>query len=298
VYQQTYAGLPVWEAAVAVQLLQNPYRVTSAQSTIHTDLRVELPREGRLPHLNEANLARSLGLNEKETGFNRDSLKIERQKWYIYRYEAAKRIKVPADLTGHTPEAEGFQGGYGHVTHTHRYPDLPPVNPEIKEGMHYLVSAVYFVLGTPEIPNLRWLALIEAETLSVLLLRAFVDSVNGFVFVQDPMTTNGGPLPNATDAQLNPLRRSVLLPGLAPPVGGNYALKGNMVELLDVEPPPIAPPTEPVGTDFNFNVRTDNFSATNAYYHCDKFFRLVAQLGFDVNVYFGGTLLPSTVDHR
>jgi len=95
-------------------------------------------------------------------------------------------------------------------------------------------------------------------------LRAFVASVQGLVFTQDPMTTNGGPLPSASQAALDPLRSSVLLRDLDPPSGGNYALLGSIIAVKDVEPPPIAPPTEPVGTDFDFTTRTDNFAAINA----------------------------------
>ena len=79
----------------------------------------------------------------------------------------------------------------------------------------------------------------------------------------------------------------------APPAGGNYALSGNFVQLQDTETPNVAVPTEPVGTDFDFDARTNNFAAVNAYYHCDRFFRLVAELGFDIPTYFGGTLFPS-----
>jgi hypothetical protein len=153
-------------------------------------------------------------------------------------------------------------------------------------------------LGVAGIPNLRWVALVEAKTLSVLLLRALVAGVDGLVFRQDPVTANGGPLPNAGDAALNPLRSAVLLQKLDPPAGGNYELIGNVVQIKDVEPPPIAPPVEPVGTDFNFDARTDNFAAVNAYYHADGFFRLMQDFGFDLNVYFGGTIFPTLVDHR
>ena len=45
-------------------------------------------------------------------------------------------------------------------------------------------------------------------------------------------------------------------------------------------------------------MRTDNFAAVNAYYHADRFFRLAREMGFDLNVYFGGTLFPTAVDHR
>ncbi|MBZ5621064.1 MAG: hypothetical protein LAQ69_20400 [Acidobacteriia bacterium] len=296
VFSQTCLGVPVWEAAVAVHLMHNPYRVVSAQSTIHQDVRVELASKrtlDRAHQLTEETLARSLGLPEKGGEFDRSSLKIERLEWYIYRYERNQRVRE----TGEPPAAEGGEPAHL-VMHHHRYPPLPPAGEQIVEGHHYLVRAVYFVLGTPQMPNLHWVALVEAETLSVLLLRAFVDSVDGFVFVQDPMTTNGGPLPSASDPALNPLRQSVLLPGLAPPFGGNYALVGDIVRLADVELPVVASPLEPVGTDFDFNARTDNFAAVNAYYHCDNFFRLVRQLGFDLSTYFGGTLFPSVVDHR
>ena len=113
-----------------------------------------------------------------------------------------------------------------------------------------------------------------------------------------PSRDAGGPLPNANNAQLNPVRTSVLLRGLAPPTGGNYALTGDLVQLLDTELPPIAAPLEPAGTDFDFDVRTDAFAAVNAYYHCDRFFRLVHDLGFHLPTYFTGTLFPSSVDHR
>jgi zinc metalloprotease ZmpB len=296
IFTQTCLGLPVWEAGVAVHMLQNPYRVISAQFSVHPDIRVELPKEPalkRLHRLTDEMLAHSLGLPEKSKEFDRSSLKIERQQWYIYRYESMKRIRVSEE------PPEGELGEHRHLLmHDHRNPELPPVDKRIREGNHYVVSAVYFMLGTPQIPNLRWLALIEAETLSVLLLRAFVDSVDGLVFIEDPMTSNGGPLPSAGDPALNPLRQTVLLPGLNPPSGGNYALIGDLVQLQNVEPPPVASPIESVGTDFNFSARTDNFSAVNAYYHCDKFFRVVRQLGFDLPTYFSGTLFPSVVDHR
>ena len=42
-----------------------------------------------------------------------------------------------------------------------------------------------------------------------------------------------------------------------------------------------------------------NFAAVNAYYHCDRFFRLMQDLGFNLGGFFGaGTAFPSAVDHR
>src|SRR5712691_2701151 len=39
-------------------------------------------------------------------------------------------------------------------------------------------------------------------------------------------------------------------------------------------------------------------AAVNAYYHCDRFFRLVQGLGFTLGTFFSGTTLPTPVDHR
>ncbi|HMD47456.1 MAG TPA: hypothetical protein VKG79_00095 [Bryobacteraceae bacterium] len=297
-FAQTCLGLPVWEAGVAVQIKLNPFRVIAALSTAHSNLRVEKPSARSveaLENLHEERLAHSLGLRADDHDFARGSLKIERKKLFVYRYESSQRIREGEEIISAPAHGEP-------ALHSHHYPNppLPPVPESIENGKHYVVEAVYFVLGVPGIPNLRWVALVEAETVSVLMLRAFVASVDGLVFIQDPITAAGaaGPLTSASQAALNPFRTAVLLEKLDPPAGGSYALIGDIVQLKDVEPPPVAPPTEPVGTDFDFNARTDNFSAANAYYHADAFFRLVKEFGFDLNVYFGGTLFPTVVDHR
>ena len=62
--------------------------------------------------------------------------------------------------------------------------------------------------------------------------------------------------------------------------------------LVDVESPTDAAPTEPSGSNFDFDARTDDFSAVNAYVHCDRFFRLVDSMGFARSAYFGGHDVP------
>ena len=47
-YDQTYFGLPVWEASVAVHVKHDPYRVVSASSTRHPDRRQSGRRRRRL----------------------------------------------------------------------------------------------------------------------------------------------------------------------------------------------------------------------------------------------------------
>jgi hypothetical protein len=81
-FSQTCFGLPVWEAGLAVHMLQNPFRVTSAQSTAHLDLAVTRPAEKAIKAIapvSEETLARQLGLSKKNDGLDRASLKIERQ---------------------------------------------------------------------------------------------------------------------------------------------------------------------------------------------------------------------------
>ena len=113
-----------------------------------------------------------------------------------------------------------------------------------------------------------------------------------------PSPPTAAHLPPARNATLNPIRVPAVLPGLAPPVAGTQSLAGDNVQLSDVEAPAIAAPTEPTGTDFNFNARTDNFAAVNAYYLSDKFFRLLDGMGFTRAGYFGSTTFPTPVDHR
>jgi hypothetical protein len=82
---------------------------------------------------------------------------------------------------------------------------------EIEDGRHYVAAEVVFFLSTSLIPDLHWIAVVEAETLVVLFVRPLIDDVDGLGFERDPITDNGGPLPNAGNAQLNSVRTAVLL---------------------------------------------------------------------------------------
>jgi hypothetical protein len=292
VYNQTYLGLPIREAAVAVHTMQNPFRVVSAQSTRHALVDASRPSEravNRAEKVDNNLLGKHFGLLEKHKEFDLDSLEIKSVRLIIYQYESGKRVAAEENPGPHREEA---------FVHEPIRPPLPEVAEGIRDGQHYVCAEVIFVLGTRRIPGLRWIAILEVETLSILFLRPLVDSVDGLVFKDEPATDSAGPATNASTLALNAARSSVLLRGLAPPLGGNYALTGDIIQVSNLEPPPGAPPIEPAGTDFNFDARTDNFSAVNAYYHCDRFFRLVKDLGFDLNVYFGGTIFPTAVDHR
>lgn len=286
-YDQTYFGLPVWEASVAVHLKQDPYRVVAASSTRHPDLTVKQPPETALKKfkdIDETTLADLLGLSAKAG----KSLKITGTRLVVYQYEAAKRQPVAEQ------PAEGEL-----VAHEHPTLELPPLPASIVEDGHYVSVVVHFELGTREFPQLNWRAIIDVTTGAVLHLRPFVDDVKALVFEEDPITTApSGPSPSATSALLNPKRVKVPLQGLNPPSNATQALQGAIVKVSDVELPPVAPPTEPTGADFDFDARTNDFAAANAYYHCDRFFRLVQGMGFNLASYFGPTPFPSPVDHR
>jgi len=288
-YDQTYFGLPVWEASVAVHVKHDPYRVVSASSTRHPDLTAKRPPAKaleRFKEIDEPTLASLLGLKPGSKAAK--SLKITGTRLVVYQYEAAKR----------QPEAEA-PGEDELVAHDHPTLDLPPLPAAIVEDGHYVSAVVHFQLGTSRFPLLNWRAIIDVATGAVLHLRPFVDDVSALVFEEDPITTSpSGPLPNAASTLLNPKRTSVALQGLNPPSNGTQALQGTIVTVSDVESPAVAPPTEPTGTDFNFDSRTNEFAAANAYYHCDRFFRLVEGMGFPHASYFGPTPFPSPVDHR
>jgi hypothetical protein len=307
VFSQTVFGLPIWEAGVAVHMRQRPFIVSSAQSTRHPHVDAARPSESALARVSKIDpqtLAAALGITGKtppaDTKGPRSkkepddqpatALTIKRQRLVVYQYDEQKRTKPDERPGGDTsPNVKPI---------SHPSLPLPPVGDNVTNGRHYVAVEVIFTLTWRDIDDLPWVAILDVETLTVLYLRPFVDDVTGLVFRADPITANNGPLPSAPVAQLNPLRTSVLLPDLAPPVAGIYALTGDRVQLLDAELPAVASPTSPVGTNFDFGARTNNFAAVNAYYHNDRFFRLVQELGFDLNVYFPGTLFPSVVDHR
>jgi hypothetical protein len=283
----------VWHAGLAVNLLEQPLRVVSAQSTSHPEVHVEaLPTDRELSKLEQLKpkaLAPKLGLAKAGGELLPESLEIEHRRLIVYRYDSDARSEQPVALTA---------GNRGHSFHLRATLPLPPVADEIVDGRHYIAAELILLLGTEAVPGLRWVAVVEARTLSVLYLRPLVDSVDGFVFKNEPITDDGGPPASASDAALNGVRVSVAIEGLDPPVGGEYSLKGENVAIVDVELPTIAAPQEPVATDFDFHARTNDFAAVNAYYHADRFFRLVEDLGFDLASYFGGTLFPTAVDHR
>ena len=290
-YYQTVFGLPIWEAGLAVHMKHAPFRIVGAQTTRHVKVKVAKPSakaRARLRQLSTETLAEHLGITGSRTEFEAGSLRVLRRRLMIYRYDEAKRLVRPR--RGRAARKKSALD--------HPMLPLPPVKRGIADGRHYVVAALDFRTVSRNFGALHWIALVEAETLSVLYLRALVDHVRGMVFESDPMTLAGGPDARAETRTLNRLRSSVALPGLDAPHGGTCALCGDIIQIRDFEAPTVAPPTEPAGKAFDYPARTDQFAAVNAYYQCDRFFRLVEELGFPRTSYFKPTKFPVPVDHR
>ena len=326
-FNQTALGLPVFQAGVSVQMKTAPFRVLSSQSTQHPDLHVQRPSEEALKRagsIQAGELARLLGLRLRagtHEGPDAKSLQIEQRALVVYQYDQdsvqrdappqvvvnldsptratsngkAVRTRTVTKPAAETPVPEGRADGSGEGL---PWLPLPNVPDSVRDGEHYVCTKIDFSLSLPAWGALQWTALLDVDTLTVLYLRPHVDDVSGLVFDIDPMTTNGGPLPSATTAALNPVRVSEALLGLNPPSGGTQSLAGDTVTLVDSEAPTVVAPTAPGGNNFDFDVRTDSFSAVNAYVHCDRFFRLVDSMGFTRSSYFVGTSFPSSVDQR
>ena len=300
-YQQTALSLPIWEAGVALQIQTAPFRVLSAQSSRHPQVEVKPPSAAevkRAESIDEEELAVRLGIADElgSRASRSKALTIQRRQLVIYQYAHDKIFRDPPGEIIERPEAAGFN-----VQGDSPLPSLPlpPVPDSIEEGEHYVCVKVDFGLDAPAFGGrLNWVAILEVRTLAVLYLRPFVDDLTGLVFTVDPDTTNGGPDPTSTSALLNPVRVSATLQGLDAPVQGTQHLSGDIVTLTDAEGPTVAAPTKPSGTNFDFDARTNDFAAVNAYVHCDEFFRLLDGMGLTRSSYFSGTTFPISVDHR
>src|SRR5215831_8086662 len=289
-FQQTCVALPVWEAGISVHVMRRPncFEVICVQMTRHSELAIKslMPPQQvatRIASFDARVLAKQLGLADEDTPAKPESLRIGHQHLAVYRYEAKRR-------------AQGLSAASNATAIDCPPARIPPVPDNIVNGSDHVVLAAYFDLGWNRCAATHWLALIDARSHSILYLEEFTADVNGKVFLADPMTTHGGPPSSASNAQLNPFRVWAALPNLRE--SSPQELVGSNVKIVDFELPNIPPPSKPTGADFEFDVRTNDFSAVNAYYNCDRFFGFMEDLGFRRDDYFPGTTFPIRVDHR
>lgn len=287
-YAQTEMGLPVWHSGVAVKLIGPPYRVVSSQSTVDSEVRLEPPSpsaEFRLDSIDPSMLTHLLQLEDEQTP------RINAKRLLVYRFDPDDR----GDAIGPQEPTDPHQAHVAHPTMA-----LPPPPATIHPYQHYVVTEVLFTLPVEGWGDVNWGALIEPETGSILRLDSFVGCVDALVYQRDPLTRTGDSTlrPTSPQSVLDGHRERVQLAGLLPPVSATHHLRGDFVELRDVASPTIGAPSVSTGGRFDFSVPTDDFAAVNAYFHCDRLFRLLEEMGIDVRRYFDGTSFPVRVDHR
>ena len=287
-FSQTYSGIPIWSAGLTLVVRDNPGRILSSTNTLY--FKMEVPKlDGdalkKIMLLNGASLAKIMGLDSRFL----DTIRLNGIRPVIYCYDDKKR-----NGTHVLEETKGVA-----FDEFHPSLPLPVLSQNIVHGGFYLAVEVLFSLIQKKTGRLNWRAIVTTDG-QVLYCEAAIDNVTGQIFRTDPSTLSGSlaTVPNSTNAILNPLRSSVTLPGLVAPVGGQQCLTGEFIRVSDVEAFTVAPPTTASPFDFSYDVRTNNFAAVNAYYHCDAFFRMVRDRGFTVSTYFNGTTFPLTVDHR
>ena len=289
-YTQTAIGLPVWQSGLTVKMAGHPYRVVSSQSTVQPEIEVN-PPEPDAPYLPESLDAAALAKLLAVEGGSQPT--VHRTRLWVYRYDQDDRGNAVGDA-GPSNETEAHVAGP-----TLPVPDLPD---DLEPGRYYVAVQVHFSLDVPDWEEVNWGAFIEPESGAVLRLDSFVGCVDALVYLRDPLTKTGNTsiLPTSSAAVLNTLRDDVTLEGLETPAGpaDEQELRGDLVHVHNFRSPNIQPPTEPQGSDFDYPVPTDNFAAVNAYFHCDRLFRLVEEMGFNLAGYFDGTNFPVRVDHR
>jgi len=288
-YRQTHFSLPIWKASFTVWLQReaehHPLNILLSASSIHHKIEIEKPRVDA-KYTPGSSQIKNLISNFAEN-IKAKLAKITSDRLIIYRFDPKTRVRPKSK---HLPETV----------------ELSPLPKTIREGNHYIVTDVLFTLNIPDFGELDWRALIEIQTGAILYIRALIWEQTGLVYSADPITSSGNTGISAadSDAVLDPLRTEVNLVGLNPPTPqpGNQPpqqeLMGEYVEVVDFLHPFIAPPTEPAPYNFTYHVRTDDFSAVNAYHHVDALFRIMEDLGFDISSYFSGFTFPLRVDHR
>ena len=276
-YVQTMGGLPIWEAGLSVTIQSGPDRVTSSLSTFHHDAKVEPPERDFRPY----------SLDDLESllrfGPRRRKVEVTSQRRLIYRYVTAEHID---------PEARAALAPLQIPNPTL---PIPPIRNSLVDGAHYVVVEVLFKTTRGDRP-LNWRVFIEERTGSVLYQRALVACMLGNVFHIDPVSDTGNQALTGCSgrAMLDPVRTTVTLP-VTPSTP--QSLASEFVCVSDFNAPDAPPPTSPPADFTALPSDSPDFGAVNAFYHLDRFFRVMSEIGIDPATYFNSTKLPMRVDH-
>jgi hypothetical protein len=280
-FQQTHFGLPVWQAGFTVSMLAEPLRATASLSALHAAIEIDRPKDDAPCMRGRITSQRLAQLLNKARG--RGRMVVNGERIWVYRYDAAQRVPSPP------PEGQA-----GLLPSEPPTLPLPPVDPSIVDGRHYVVTEVLFDLPLlPRFPRLHWRAFIDVTTCSVLYLRALIDFCTGSVYLTDPITATGDTTITACSAAavLDPLRTSVTLNDLVP--ASPQGLTGNYVAAQQGSGPDASPTITPPPCDFTYSVPTPDFAAVCAYYHVEELFRLVESFGYTpITTFFQNTAFP------
>jgi len=323
-YAQTVQNLPVWGRGVTVEVKQNPSRVVAASSNLDQELSADIPadtdlesyrtaftnaavqRERRRRGSAEADgnaegtddttpiVLKFLGVTGRRAA-RQNPARLLNGKFYVYRYVPENRFAGQAD-----PPSEAGNGTGNLEEGLRPALNIPPVSADIEPGRGYLVAEMIFRYDLPEYGELVWRALVEPATDSILYLECMTCGVHGLVFKRDPMVSSGDLTVTSDDsnAVLENHDSDEILNALSLPMAGTQSLTGTYVIIAEEESPILAAPTRPSGVDFDYQPRTNDFAAVNAYYHQTELFRTIESLGFPIATYFDGTTFPIPVDHR
>jgi hypothetical protein len=334
-FDQTVLNTPVWSAGLNVTVKQGPNRVVHSSNSAHAGIEVEMPPEESIERYKRIFQATDVlrarraageepGESEEDEGRNlvleltqvkpasrrpaavRRRTRLIRGQFWIYQYDELARLPSTSPVPERFNRGPDSGPGEGGEVPDDRAPlvlPLPPVDDRIEDGAYYLVGEITFEMPLEDREQLTWRMLVEVQTNSVLYLRALVSEVDGQVFLQDPPTKTGNTaLSSASNnATLNPHRDPMLLQNLDAPSGGNQSLSGTFGRLQQVEGDPVAAPTQPTGTNFFYDVRTNDFAAVSAYFQVDRIFREIAGMGWTIagpSGYFSNTTFPVPIDHR
>lgn len=294
-FSQTYFGLPIWKAALALRIDQKDMSVISSVSSLtYDDLQVKRPDQSEISNYEKIRpneLAELLGFGSA------NDLKInESGNLHIYKYLEETRLGEPLKEADLKPLKE--------------IPSkLKPVN--LAENKYYIVKEVLFSYTLEGIGLLNWRCFIELETGNILYLTPFTSSVTGLVFEYDPITQGANVDVNDSDSTLNQHRTAVTLQRLENPGSGNQELRGDsnngyafIIDPTDHPNDPLHsspaenPPNEPSSNNFNYNAPTADFAAVNAYFYVDRFIALIVDLGIQISDQFPNTSIPLHIDHR
>lgn len=233
---------------------------------------------------------------------HRDETRLMGGKFFIYKYDPQLRYAGKPQSSYKKDNKRGAE-----ITEEIQIPNLIPVAETLKVDQSYLVAEFIFTSDAVGFDGLVWLILVELETSSILYIECMTCGVDGLVFRVDPKVKTGNLTLNSqsSNVNLNPHREFAVLRNLAAPISGQQALKGfyvkiepNYFDSVQDAAPNIIPSTQPIGASFDYDARTNDFGAVNAYYHQTELFNTIESLGFSVTTYFPTTTFPILVDHR